>query len=68
MQPEYGLKEQKMLRMNFVNNFTKLFTTSCPNQNQIAAVLAGLTLRVSDKMNKQLGKPFIEEEIVDTLS
>lgn len=30
----------------FCNYFTKLFTTSSPNQNQIAAVLAGLTWRV----------------------
>ena len=52
----------KDVENEFCNYFTKLFTTSSPNQNQITAVLAGLTWRVSGEMNKQVEKPFIQHK------
>ena len=47
----------------FCNYFTKLFTTFKPSQDQIAARLIGITLRVSSDMNEQLEKPFTTKEV-----
>lgn len=48
--------------------FISQITTSRLNQNQVAATLSRITLRVSNDMNDQLDKPFLAEEVVKALS
>ncbi|KAL9426467.1 hypothetical protein AB3S75_033282 [Citrus x aurantiifolia] len=52
----------------FSKYFTHLFTTSKPNQAQIAAALLGISRRVSNEMNDFLEMPFTPEEVVEALT
>ena len=52
----------------FCNYFTKLFTTSKPSHDQMAAALIGISPRITEDMNELLEKPFIAEEVVEALN
>ena len=56
------------MEYEFCTYFTNLFTTSRPSQNQIAAALSRITLRLSNDMNEKLDKPFSTEAVVEALA
>ena len=56
------------VEFEFSKYFTNLFTTSKPNQDQIAAALSGISRRVSTEMNESLEMPFTPEEVVEALT
>ncbi|XP_024038343.1 uncharacterized protein LOC112097373 [Citrus clementina] len=56
------------VEFEFNKYFTNLFTTSKPNQDQIAAALSGISRRVSTEMNESLEMPFTPEEVVEALT
>ena len=62
------LKRAKDVEDEFCNYFTELFTTTKPSQNQMEAVLKGITPRVSEDMNESLEKPFTVEEVTEALN
>ncbi|KAH9782560.1 reverse transcriptase domain-containing protein [Citrus sinensis] len=62
------LKRAKDVEDEFCNYFTELFTTTKPSQNQMEAVLKGITPRVSEDMNEALEKPFTAEEVTEALN
>ncbi|KAH9734317.1 reverse transcriptase domain-containing protein [Citrus sinensis] len=62
------IEEPIEVEHEFCNYFTKLFTSTQPSQDQIAAALEGITPRVSASMNESLGAPFTAEEVLEALS
>ncbi|KAH9650390.1 reverse transcriptase domain-containing protein [Citrus sinensis] len=52
----------------FCNYFTNLFTSTQSRQEQIAAALKGITLRVSASMNESLEEQFTAKEVFKALS
>ena len=52
----------------FYSYFAKMFTTTKPSQDHMDAALAGLKVKISEKMNEELEQPFTEDEIVAALA
>ncbi|KAH9679641.1 putative reverse transcriptase/RNA-dependent DNA polymerase [Citrus sinensis] len=52
----------------FCEHFTKLFSTTAPNAEQMEAALKDTSAKVNEEMNFQLDAPFMEEEIAEALA
>lgn len=52
----------------FYSYFAKMFTTTKPSQDHMDAALAGLKVKISEKMNEELEQSFMEDEIVAALA